>query len=75
MTQTTIERVVEQLQRLPERQQQQVLVYARNLRTELSAGVPGAALLQFAGAIPREDLALMEQAIEEGCERIDVDEW
>jgi len=75
MNQTTIDRVIQQLQGLPERQQQQVLVYARSLRAEMPVGVPGSSLLPFAGAIPHDDLELMKQAIEQGCERIDRDEW
>ncbi len=38
-------------------------------------GVPGASWAQFAGSISREDLALMEQTIEEGCEKVDADGW
>jgi hypothetical protein len=41
----------------------------------VARGVDGRQLLRFAGAIPPEDLALMERAIEEGCERIDGDDW
>jgi hypothetical protein len=32
-------------------------------------------LLKFAGSIDRDDLELMEQAIAEGCEKIDAHEW
>ena len=38
-------------------------------------GTPGRELLQFAGTIELDDLALMQQAIEEGCEQVDADEW
>ena len=38
-------------------------------------GVPGARLLPFAGSIPAEDLKVMEDAIREGCERVDPDGW
>jgi hypothetical protein len=41
----------------------------------LVTGVPGRHLLQFAGTIDSADLDLMSQAIEEGCEQIDLDEW
>ena len=75
MSQTTIQQVVEQLQSLPEQQQQQVLAYARGLRAEVPAGVAGTSLLQFAGLIPQDDLEAMEQAIEQGCEQVDIDEW
>jgi len=29
----------------------------------------------LAGAIPADDLELMTQAIEAGCEKVDLDEW
>jgi hypothetical protein len=32
-------------------------------------------LLKFAGSISKSDLILMERAIEDGCENIDVNEW
>jgi len=37
--------------------------------------VPGKQLLQFAGAIPLDDLELMRQAIEDECEQVDLNEW
>lgn len=32
-------------------------------------------LLRFAGSIDQADLALMQQAIADGCEKIDGNEW
>ncbi len=32
-------------------------------------------LSKFAGSIDQHDLELMEQAIADGCEKIDTDEW
>jgi len=61
------------IQLLSEPQQQQVLAYVRTLQ-----GAPpksGAAFVQLAGTIPIEELRLMEQAIEEGCEQVDVNGW
>lgn len=63
------------IQRLPLPQQQQVLAYARSLSVPSLKGVPGVSLLRFAGAIDADDLELMRQAIEEGCEKVDADEW
>lgn len=48
---------------------------ATRVQTTTPPGLPGAAWAQFAGSISPEDLALMEQAIEEDCERIDLSEW
>jgi len=63
------------LGRLPVERQRQVLDFARMLETPPLQGVAGSTLLKFAGAITEPDLAAMTQAIESGCERIDVDEW
>ena len=46
-------------------------VLARKL---LSRGAKGSSLLSFAGSIPSAELTRMQKAIEEGCERIDLDE-
>lgn len=58
---------------LPVAQQYQVLEYARTLASP--TGVPGASLLKFAGSIDEDELDRMSQAIEEGCEKVDSDEW
>ncbi|CCQ51334.1 hypothetical protein CWATWH8502_2099 [Crocosphaera watsonii WH 8502] len=38
-------------------------------------GTPGQQLLRFAGSITSDDLDLMNEAIKEGCQQLDVDEW
>jgi hypothetical protein len=68
-------KVIEQIDALPEVLQRQVLAYVEALRTEGRRGVRGEQLLEFAGAIPRQDLHLMQQAIEDGCEQVDANEW
>jgi hypothetical protein len=70
-----VDRVVEQLKTLPYESQWRVFEFARALAVSAPRGVPGRQLLPFAGAIPADDLQLMRQAIEEGCERIDANEW
>jgi hypothetical protein len=62
------------LGRLPVEKQRQVLEFAWTLATPLQ-GVCGSNLLQFAGTIDKSDLESMSQAIKDGCERIDADEW
>ena len=60
-------------QALSESQQRQVLEFIRALH-----GAPrrsGADFVQLAGTIPIEELRLMEQAIEEGCEQVDPHGW
>jgi hypothetical protein len=56
-------------------QQHRVLEFARALSTAAPRGVPGKELLSFAGAIAPDDLRRMEQAIQEGCEKVNPDEW
>ena len=67
--------VLEQLRHLAVEQQRQVLDFARALVLAKTRGVPGQSLLRFVGAIDAEDLTTMAQAIEEGCERVNLDEW
>ncbi len=63
------------LSQLPAERQRQVLEFARTLATQRIQGVRGTTLLQFAGSIDESDLETMSQAIEDGCERVDADEW
>ena len=68
-------KIFAELNELPLEQQQKVLAFARSLNRP--KGVKGASLLTFAKSIsisPAE-LAQMQEAIEEGCERIDPNEW
>lgn len=67
------ETIRECVERLPSADKVRVLEFARSL--ERRRGVPGRNLLKFAGTIDPEDLEVMKQAIEEGCERIEPDEW
>ena len=42
---------------------------------ELSKRYPGEKLLNLVGTISPEDLEIMKQAIEEGCEQVNESEW
>ena len=75
MSNAVISEVVQQMEGLPVSIQQQVLDFIRELTTSIQHGVPGTRLLRFAGMIPPEELVLMSQAIEEDCERVDMNEW
>lgn len=55
--------------------QQRVLAFTRALAQTAPQGVPGRKLLRFAGTIPLEDVQLMREAIEQGCEQVDTNEW
>jgi hypothetical protein len=70
-----LEQIVKGVEQLPEADRQRVLGYIEGLQAKNRRGVPGAWLLEFAGAFDPEDLDRMEQAIEADCERIDPDEW
>ena len=61
-----------QMEKLPYDLQLRVLDFVKSL---IPKGVEGKSLLRFEGAISDEDLRLMSQAIEENCERVDVNEW
>ena len=75
MSDTIVQEVVEHLNGLPPDLQEQVLALARSLDLSQRKGVPGSHLLPFAGAISQADLAAMREAIERGCEQVDLDEW
>ncbi len=75
MNSPIIEAVVEQLQIMPQHLQWQVLKFVRALIKADVRGTPGQHLLRFAGSIPADDLQLMRAAIQEDCERVDIDEW
>jgi hypothetical protein len=63
------------LHQLPLEQQRHVLEFVRALVTAQGRGVPGQALLRFAGAIDASDLTTMAQAIADGCEQIHGEDW
>lgn len=75
MTLTTLEQeILSHLHTLALPQQRQVLAFVRALSTT-PVGVPGKELLAFAGLIEPRDLAALQQAIDEGCEQVNLDEW
>ena len=71
----TISKVVEEMEQMPDSFQEEVLAFIETLRTQRKGGVGGRQILQFAGSIPLDDLREMEDAIEAGCERVDLGEW
>ena len=72
---TIDQEIAKLLHRLPEAQQQRVLDFARELAEVKPHGIPGADLLAFAGRIPPDDLQRMSDAIEDGCEAVNLGEW
>ncbi len=77
MSTSLIPEIVAELKNLPDDLQKQVLTYVQSLKPKPTRlrGTPGEDLLRFAGTISLEDLEIMEQAIEEGCEQVDLDGW
>ncbi|MCI2430890.1 hypothetical protein LM602_04980 [Candidatus Acetothermia bacterium] len=70
-----IEKVIEQLKALPHELQWRVLEFTRALALSTPHGVPGQQLLRFAGVIPLDDVTLIRDAIDQGCEQVDPHEW
>ena len=76
MISSTLERELhQQLEHLPFGQQRQVLDFARARAAVRARGVAGKRLLQFAGAIESDDLTAISEAIAQGCEKVDADQW
>ncbi len=70
-----VDEIMKKLKTLPDNLQRQVLLFVDALQISSIRGTPGEQLLKFIGMIPPEDLAVMKQAIEQGCEQVDTDEW
>jgi hypothetical protein len=75
MSDALVQEVIEHLEALPPNLQAQVLAYVRSLDVTMPQAIKGTAMLQFAGAISEADLDMMRQAIEQGCEQVDLNEW
>lgn len=72
---TTIDELIEQLRVMPQHLQWRILEFVQTLVKAEVRGTPGRNLLRFAGSIPPDDLQLMREAIEQDCERVDMNEW
>ncbi len=76
MLNTTVKKeIMSQIGQLDYEHQRRVLDFARALALTGPKGVPGKQLLSFTGAISLDDLKAMEQAIDNGCEKVDMNEW
>ena len=75
MEPTMEKELLKHLKQLGPEEQRQVLDFARTLATSGRDGTPGESLIRFGGAIDAADLAIISQAIEEGCEQVNPDEW
>ena len=75
MAQKIEKELLEQIARLKDDEQLRLLEFARSLSRSPAEGEAGKKLLRFAGIIDKDDLAIMETAIEEGCELVNTNEW
>jgi len=76
MTSSDIKReLIKQVTKLPPHLQTHLLDYAKQLSVSKPQGISGRDLLSFSGTFSTEEATLLSQAIEEGCERVNVDEW
>ena len=76
MTDTSVEKeILDEIHKLEKDQQKEVLEFVRSLAKSDLVGAPGKHLLRFAGAIAKDDLQKMAEAIQADCESIDSNEW
>ena len=77
MQQMTVkEQIDRELDVLTVDKQKKVLDFIVCLRgSGIPPGVPGKRLIKFAGSLSEEDGEELSQIIQEGCEKIDYNEW
>ena len=75
MNTSIVEKVIKQLQFLPQELQWRVLEFTRTLAGSNMHGIAGSQLLRFAGTISMSDVQVMRETIEHGCEQVDAHEW
>ena len=75
MTSSVLTEIEKKVRELPENLQRQVLIFVDALKISSTRGKSGRLLLEFAGTISLEDLKIMDDVIESGCEQVDSNEW
>jgi hypothetical protein len=63
------------LDQLPVELQRRVISFADALVLSNPKGTPGRDLVRFAGILDDESAREMQEAIEDGCERVDENGW
>ena len=63
-----------EIARLDEADRRRVLDFARSLGP-MPRGTSGSSLLSLSGSVPGPDMAEIEAAIEEGCEKVNPGAW
>lgn len=69
------DQILDDLERLAPEQQRRAAELVHGLLSPLPNGASVEDLLQLAGTVDDESAREMMAAIEEGCERVDLDEW
>ena len=69
------EQILTDLARMTPDMQRQAAELVHGMIPEVRKGAPGREFLRFAGMIDPISLREMSEAIEAGCERVDLDEW
>ena len=72
---TTIQEIVQRLDKLTPGQQKQVLNSVLSFLGEPIRGTSGKELLKFVGLFPPEDIEEIKRAIEEDCGQVNESEW
>lgn len=67
------QQILSALDQLNKRQQESLLAFIKSLIEKKSNNKPD--ILKMSGKIEKEDLKLLEKAIQEDCEKINPDEW
>ncbi len=67
--------ILDDLDRLTPEQERRAAEFIRGMASSLPSGVPGRNLLEFSGSLDTDSARDMREAIEEGCEQIDLDRW
>jgi hypothetical protein len=69
------EQILNDLDQLSPELQRRAADLVHRLVSPLPKGVSGRDLLRFAGTLDDESAREMTEAIEQGCERVDLDAW
>jgi len=69
------EQILNDLNRLSPEQQERAAELVHGLVSSLPKGASIEDLMKVAGILDDESAREMREAIEEGCERVDLDEW
>ena len=69
------ENIISELDKLPADLQKKVQDFVQALVISLPKGKPGKSYLEFAGILDKQSTDEITRTIEEGCERVDLNEW